>query len=145
MMDKERKKPDLQHESLQQHPFRVPEGYFDSFPDRLKDRISKLEEDRVPVRKLGKSARFRVAMAAAIVGLALVSYPVIRMTTTVGGDTSGYPDLALLEEAGIFYNDYELAGYLEEEVSPVDEEEAYLIQAVEYLAMHDVEMDLLFE
>ena len=144
-MDKERKKPDLQHESLQQQPFRVPEGYFDSFPDRMKDRISRLEEDPVPVRKLGRSVRFRVAMAAAIVGLALITIPVIRMATTGGGNAGDYPELILLEGTGIFNDDYELAKYLDEEVSPVDEEEAYLNQAMDYLAMNDVEMDLLFE
>ena len=144
-MEKERKKPDLQHESLKQHPFSVPEGYFSSFPDRLKDRISKLEEDQVPVRKLGRPVRFRVAIAAAIVGLALISYPVIRLTISGGGSSNGYPDLTLLEEAGIFNNEYELALYLETYGTPAGEEEAYLNQAMEYLAMNDVEMDLIFE
>ena len=70
MMNKEHKKSALQQKSLQQQPFRVPEGYFDNFPDRLKERIGKLDEKKVPERSLGRSVRFRIAMAAAIIGLA---------------------------------------------------------------------------
>lgn len=144
-MNKEFKKPDLQQGSLRENPFRVPEGYFDSFPDRLKDRISRLEEDQVPVRKLPGSARFRIALAAAIIGLALISYPLFRLLAPGDGSSGGYPDMALLEEAGVFSYDNELAAYLDEGENTLDEEEAYLNQAMEYLAMNDVEMDLIFE
>jgi hypothetical protein len=145
MMKKEGKYPGLQHPSLKQHPFSVPDGYFDSFPDRLKDRIHALQEEPVPLRSPGRSYRFRLAMAAAIVGLALVSYPLIRLVAPAADHSSEYLDLALLEGAGLFNNDYDLARYLEGEDATLDEEEAYLNQAMEYLATNDVEMDLIFE
>jgi hypothetical protein len=144
-MNKEFKKPDLQQGSLRENPFRVPEGYFESFPDRLKDRISRLEDDQVPVRKLAGSARLRIALAASIIGLALISYPLVRLLAPGDGYSSEYPDITLLEGAGVFSYDDELAAYLDEGENTLDEEEAYLNQAMEYLAMNDVEMDLIFE
>jgi hypothetical protein len=145
MMKKERIQPDLQHGPLKQNPFRVPAGYFESFPDRLMDRISRLDQERVPVRKLVTSHRVRIAIAAAIVGLALISYPVVRIALPGHGETDGAINLALMEEMEIFNHEYELAGYLQPDETPIDEEEAYLNQAIEYLAQNDVEMDLIFE
>ena len=156
-MKKERKKPDLGLEELKKQPFGVPEGYFESFPDRLMKRIreeekgsdGKLQEavrrPERPVRTLNRPVRFRIALAAAIVAIALITWPVIRWAIPGNGDSNGYPELALLEEAGIYYNDYELAELLATEEEAMDEDEAYVAQAIEYLAMNDVEMDLLFE
>ena len=144
-MKKERTGPDLNHSSLKEHPFRVPEGYFEGFPGRLKARISEMEGERIPVRRIGRAGRLRIAIAAAIVGLALITYPLVRNSTQQNGETNGYTDLALMEVMGVFDHDYELAGYLEPEATVVDDEEAFLNQAIEYLAMNDVEMDLFFE
>ena len=47
-MNKKIKKPDLQQESFRENPFRVPEGYFESFPGRLKEQIGKQEDKEVP-------------------------------------------------------------------------------------------------
>jgi len=99
----------------------------------------------VPVRKLVTSHRVRIAIAAAIVGLALISYPVVRIALPGHGETDGAINLALMEEMEIFNHEYELAGYLQPDETPIDEEEAYLNQAIEYLAQNDVEMDLIFE
>jgi hypothetical protein len=145
MMKKEHIQPDLQHGPLKQNPFRVPGGYFESFPERMMEHISRLDEERVPVRKIGVSHRLRIAIAAAIVGLALISYPVARMVLPGHGEAGGTIDLALIEEMEIFDHEYELAGYLQPDETTVDDEQAYLNQAIEYLAMNDVEMDLIFE
>lgn len=144
-MDKEPKKTSLQQDVLKKHPFGVPEGYFDSFPDRLKARMEELEKAPVPVRRLNRTIRIRVAVAAAIVILALISYPVIRMTAPGTGSSGDYAGLALMEDAGILLSDYELAALIETGEATPDEEEIYLNQAMEYLAMNDVEMDLIFE
>ena len=120
-------------------PFITPEGYFDSFPGRMKDLIT--EEGKVRVRKLNR-APLRWAFAAAVAGLALLSIPLTRLFTP-SPSADIYSDVALLEESGIFHNEYELAPYLEEDET--DEEEAYVSQTIDYLAMSDVEMDLIFE
>ena len=90
------------------------------------------------------STRFRIAVAAAIIGVALISYSVIRFTLN-GGNLSDYPDIALLEQMNVIEDDYYLVGFLDEEENLPSEEEAYLNQALDYLVSVDVEMDLIFE
>lgn len=161
-MHKERKIPDLKEESLKKHPFTVPDGYFESFAGRVQERINEeelsgakeqtiaAEQARhgkgksVPVRRLLSSARYRVAMAAAIVGLALISYTVIR-TVLNGENLNDSADIALLEQLNIIDDDVYLMSFIEENMEVPSEEEAYVNQAIEYLAMADVEMDLIFE
>ena len=79
-MDNHRKIPDLQKESLKKNPFSLPEGYFESFSGRLQERIREEQKSGPPVRRIGNSQRFRVAMAAAILGLALITYPILKLT-----------------------------------------------------------------
>lgn len=138
-------KPDLQNERLKKLPYTVPEGYFESFHDRLKDRISKMEADQVPGKWRLQTLRLRITAAAALLILALATYPLVRLVTQLKGEPDFYPDIALLEGAGLFDNDLELALYLDGEETEMDAEEAYLNQAMEFLATGDVEMDLIFE
>ena len=142
-MNMERKKPDLQQEALKKYPFGVPEGYFESFSDRLHERIREEESSSVPVRKIG-SARRILAMAAAVLAVALITTSIIRFINN--NDAGGlYPDLALLEQMQVFDDDRYLYEMMEEESDPLDEDEAFASQAIEYLAINDVEMDLIFE
>ena len=133
-------------EKQKKNPFMVPGEYFDTLPDRLKDRIDRMEveeqAEEQPIRRLG-SRRTMLAVAAAVAALALITFPLIRMLGPGTGADDGFVEIALLDGAGLFSNDYELAAYLEEAV--LDDEEAYLSQAAEYLASTDVEMGLIFE
>ncbi len=135
----------MQKDNKKQNPFSVPEGYFESFPGKMQERIREMEEQSVPVRRIGRSAGFRLALAAAILGMALITYSIIRITTVNDGRLPGYTDIALLEEMGIFDDDSYLIDFMETGTEPLDEEEAYMSQAMEYLAFNDVEMDLIFE
>ncbi len=139
----DRKKPDLQQKSLKNHPFGVPEGYFESFSERLHQRIKEEDSSRVPVRKIGTVTRW-VAMAAAVLAAALITTSIIRFTTSKGADGL-YPDLAILEQLQVFDDDLYLYELLEKESNELDEDEAFASQAIEYLAINDVEMDLIFE
>ena len=140
----DRKKPDLQQESLKNHPFGLPEGYFESFPERLHQRIREEEASRVPVRKIGNTTRW-VAMAAAVLTAALITTSIIRFATSNNGAAVLYPDLALLEQMQVFDDDRYLYELMDEEPVELDENEAFASQAIEYLAINDVEMDLIFE
>jgi hypothetical protein len=143
-MKMDRKKPDLQQEALKNHPFGVPEGYFEGFAERLQQRIKEEETSKVPVRRIGTATRW-MAMAAAVLAAALITTSIIRLTTSESAEGL-YPDLALLEQMQVLDDDrylYELLG--EEETAELDEEEAFATQAIEYLAINDVEMDLIFE
>jgi len=121
-------------------PFITPEGYFDYFPGRMKDLIQDGERT-VRVRKLNR-VPLSWAVAAAVVGLAMLSIPLYRLFLPSTASDS-YSEVALLEEAGIFHNEYELAPYLEE--NETDEEDAFVSHTIDYLAMSDVEMDIIFE
>ncbi len=125
------------------NPFSVPEGYFESFPDRLNERIAGLEAEKHPQRTLGRYRRV-LAVAAVFAALALITFPVVRLLSPAG-DSEDFMDLALLEGAGFFSSDYEMAAYMEESEAMMDDDEAYYSQAVEYLASVDVEMDLILE
>ncbi len=137
-------KPDLQQESLKKYPFGVPEGYFDSFPERLQQRIREEESSVVPVRRIGTVTRW-IALAAAIMAAALITTSVLRITSRDRDAGDFYPDLATLEELHVFDDDRYLYDLLEEETPELNEEEAFVTQAIEYLAINDVEMDLIFE
>jgi hypothetical protein len=143
-MKMDRNKPDLQQEALKNHPFGVPEGYFESFSERLQQRIKEEESSRVPVRKIGTASRW-MAMAAAVLAAALISTTIIRLTSSQG--TEGlYPDQALLEQMQVLEDDRYLYELLrEEELTELNDDEAFATQAIEYLAINDVEMDLIFE
>jgi hypothetical protein len=138
-------KPDLQNERLKKLPFTVPEGYFESFHERLKDRISRMEPDQVTGKLRLRTLRLRIMAAAALFILALATYPLIRLVTQQEDEPALYPEIALLEGAGVLDNEYELALYLDEEETEMDAEEAYLNQAMDFLATGDVELDLIFE
>ena len=126
------------------NPFKVPEGYFDSLPGRLEERIAGMETENVPVRRLYK-ARVGIAIAATLAAMALVTFPLIRMLSPASAQENDFMEIALLDGAGLFASDYELAAYLEGSESSMDDDDAYLSQAIEYLASTDVEMDLIFE
>ncbi|MCP4310193.1 MAG: hypothetical protein GY790_02935 [Bacteroidetes bacterium] len=131
-------------EKQKTNPFKVPGDYFEAFPDRMTDRIREAEAEQVPVRRVG-SRRIVLAAAAAVAALALLTYPLSRMLAPGTGADESFVEIALLDAAGLFSSDYELAVYLEESMETMDNEEAFLSQAADYLAGTDVEMDLIFE
>ncbi len=140
----DRNKSHLQQESLKKHPFGVPEGYFEGFSTRLQQRIREEESSRVPERRIRSTTRW-LAMAAAVLGAALITTAIIRFSG-MGSDANGiYPDLALFEQLEVFDNDLYLYEYLDTASSKLSDDEAFAAQAVEYLAINDVEMELLFE
>ena len=144
-MKKERNTIHLQQKQLKKHPFGVPEGYFESFSERLQERIRQEDESKVPLRRIGTSTRFRVAMAAAVLGVALISYSILRSTAQNSDVPGSYFDIALLEQLDVIDDNSYLLGLMESEAEELDEEEAYTSQAIDYLATNDIEMDLLFE
>ena len=144
-MKMDRNKPDLQQEVLKNHPFGVPEGYFESFSERLQQRIKEEESSKVPVRKIGTATRM-MALAAAVLAAALITTTIIRFTSSNRDSNRLYPEQALLEQMQVLEDDRYLYELMEEaELTELDEDEAFASQAIEYLAINDVEMDLIFE
>ena len=127
---------------MQKQPFLVPEGYFESFADRLHQRIQEEDSSRVPVRRIGTTTRW-LAMAAAVLAAALITTSIIRLSSSKS--EGFYPDMAILEQMQVLDDDRFLYELLEAETVEMDDEEAFASQAIEYLAINDVEMDLIFE
>ena len=140
----DRNKPDLQHESLKKHPFGVPEGYFEAFPTRLQERIREEDSSAVPKRRFGPTTRW-LAMAAAILGAALITTFLVKFSGTNSEANGLYQDMALLEQLEVFDEDVYLYEYLDTEAPELSDDEAFVTQAVEYLAMNEVDMDYLFD
>ena len=132
---------------LKENPFRVPEGYFEGFAKRLEEEMKRQEADpalRDPVRLQRDPVRLRrIAIAAAIAGLALLSWPLSRIILPSGSDIY-MEELALMESAGLYYNDYDLASGIYEE-EEMDDEEAFASLASDYLAMDSPSLDLYLE
>ncbi len=145
MKNKEQKVPYLKQELLKKQPFAVPEGYFEGFSEKLQARIRMEEKSKVPVRRIVTTARFRVAIAAAVLGVALISYSIIRFALPYSSSSGSYPDISLLEQLQGFDDDSYWMELMESETTALDEDEAYVNQAMDYLAANDVEMILLFE
>jgi hypothetical protein len=141
-MQKDRKYRKLENESMRVSPFRVPDGYFEQFPAKMLERIRELEEEAIPVRTMGNWVKLRVAVAAAILVLALVSYPLIRLLSPDSG-IYDMPDVALIEELGIIDDDRYLVGFMGTGNETLDDQEAFVNQAIDYLAVNDVEMDII--
>ena len=144
-MNKDRKKTDLQQEKLKERPFGVPEGYFEGFADRLQERIREEESSQKPVRRIITGTKFRIALAAAVVGLALISYSIFKVSSTGNVSDGNFPEMALLEQLQVFDDDRYLYDLIDGVEEKMDEEEAFAVQAIEYLAINDAEMLLLFE
>jgi len=144
-MKMDRKQSYLQQDSLKSNPFGLPEGYFDSFPERLQQRIREEESSRVPVRRIGTTTRW-LAAAAAVLATALITTSIIRLTNSDRGTDSRYPDMAILEQLQVFDDDRYLYDLIEDnDAVNLNEDDAFASQAIEYLAVNDVEMDLIFE
>lgn len=130
---------------MKENAFRVPEAYFDKLPGKLQERIA-MEEGKEPaVRRLSQRSGFRLAMAAVFAGLALLSIPLVRNMGSDADSLNPLTEIALLESAGFFSNELEVASYLEGGDAVLDDEEAYVSQAMDYLAMNDVALDMLLD
>ncbi len=87
-----------------ENPFRVPDGYFENFKDRLMDRIHQ-EQVNEP-RKSAKKINLRpfIGIAAAIAGISLAIY-ILLQTVSVNQNHENIYDIAFLEKNGIFLDE----------------------------------------
>lgn len=83
-------------EKNRKNPFQVPDGYFESFTDRLQERIAAAApQERRPVWALQPKVIYILGLFL----LLLVSYPVYRMVTGNGrNNLNSEPNLAGLAE-----------------------------------------------
>jgi hypothetical protein len=139
-----------------ENPFTVPQGYFNDLGDRVLERIrtegagavtvtgSVTEGAGISDRRAGSSPGRKISMrpyltlAASISGIALIIY--ILLQTIVGGrlDDDGYYDLALLDRAGVIYDEAIIAeAYSQIQESPYSEWDK---DAMVYLSSNEVDL-----
>lgn len=141
-------------EQAKGQPFSVPDGYFESFSDRLKERIKGhvdpgtgepgdretfAEKDE---RSVWMRIRPHFSLAAAIAGFALISFTVIRLLLGTGNLEETY-DLAFLEETGILNEAVFQETIYESEEYGETEYTDWEIDAMNYLASNGVNFDAL--
>lgn len=133
------------------NPYRVPEGYFDSFNDRLRDKIQSEEEK--PVRNLRFMLRSNLALAAAILAFALISYFSFRLISAgrIDQETRNLTYTEFLEEE-IFSLDEELLLDAYEQIDKTgsgteesQESEDYSEEIIQYLSAEDIDLSLIYE
>mgnify|MGYP006292308309 FL=1 len=148
-MSRNKKSLDALPGQAKKQPFTVPDGYFASFPDRMAERIREETQKREAETEETKSTWMRVrsyvALAAAILGFALISFTFLQI---IGINTSGDEaslDMAMLEEAGITRDDLVLMETLPAETDTEESLTEWEQEAINYLASNEVELEFLLE
>jgi len=123
-------------------PFKVPDGYFENFTDRMMSRLR--NED---VKLYGKSRKIYLrpylSLAASVSGLALIVYIVLQIVAGAHSDTDSFYNLSLLDNEGITSDESVLAeAYFNEMENAYTEWEK---EAMTYLASNEVDLLNLLE
>ncbi len=126
------------------NPFSVPDNYFSNFSSRLQERI-KMEEEiaYIPSKSIWQSVKPHLALAAAILGFALISFTTLQL---IFGENQNYDyyDMALMDKTGITLD--ELVFQETFAYSEIGEEDSYSEweeDAMIYLASNEVNLDML--
>jgi hypothetical protein len=124
--------------------FKVPEGYFESFEDRLRKKIEVKEENSIAKSRLG-IFRSPLLLAASILGFALISY------VFIGGLLREKDQTIYAETIDIGLYDYDI-DLLEETYSKVSSEEESNTEnlpdedeIIDFLIDQNIEIELIAE
>lgn len=133
-------------DELKKSPLTLPEGYFEEFPSKILDRIrqeERQENSEIPSRNRRYLIRYTVAVAASVLGIAMISLIAVRFLTGNGSQSTNDIDFALLEEMNIIHEDSDLIEFYDTGDEAYSDEDAWIENAVDYLASVDIDMDLL--
>jgi len=114
-MIKNREIKDLPEGVKKELPFSVPEGYFENFPSRIKER---LESERKPrfLKKPYMSLRPGLAIAATLAALILAGYAIIKLNFDNSIKTESAQEFAEIIEYYIYdFDDETIAAVFNEE------------------------------
>ena len=127
-------------EQAERNPFSLPEDYFSTLSSRVSEKIK--GEGNRPVISLWKRVRPHIALAASIIGFALISMIALQFILGDNVSQQDYYDLSFLDEAGILAESVlqESLDYGEEDENAYTEWEE---DAMAYLASNEVDLDLL--
>jgi hypothetical protein len=137
------------------NPYKVPDGYFDSLTERTMSAIRENQEQGEPVVNDGKPDRRIVlrpffALAAAIIGVAILATVMIRLVSTsrlserYETGNSLFADLAT-EELDTYMLEYELGQAEPPEMSQPQDGEISSEAIIDYLMMEDIDLNDIYE
>lgn len=93
------------------NPFRVPDGYFDSFPSRIMEQLSEREAVEIPMRRSFVS-RFRAVMYAAACILLAVFGTVVYVNESGLRSEDNSSDVVASSSTGSYTYEEEFADYV---------------------------------
>jgi hypothetical protein len=128
-------------------PFTVPEGYFNSFPEKIRERLQNEEVSAVSLpERVWQVLRPQLSLAAMITGFAVVGY--IGFNTLITSESQLLSDEVITEYVDYYqhdFSDYYLLSMLDfddlelEDVGYYDDADAYM----DYLYMDDIDIELI--
>jgi hypothetical protein len=128
-------------------PFSVPEGYFDSFPEKVMGRLQNEQESVISVpERVWQVLRPQLSLAAVIIGFAIIGY--IGFNTFIQSDRLLLTDDAITEYIEYYQNDfsdYYLVSMLDfdelelEDGGYFDDSDSYM----DYLYLDNIDIELL--
>lgn len=128
-------------------PFSVPEGYFDSFPEKVRGRMSNEEVSVVSVpERVWQVLRPQLSLAAVIIGFAIIGY--IGFNTLIQSEKQLLSDEVITEYVDYYHDDfseYYIMGMLDsddielEDGGYFDDADSY----VDYLYQDDINIELI--
>lgn len=133
------------------NPFRVPDGYFDTFSERL---MRRLDEETSPsvFQRMVQFVRPQFALAGGLVLFVLIGYVGFNFLLNHQPDDQVLTSTeinSLLETDPAYIDEYTLIDLVDEDqinsTTNESNEDAYDDQVADYLMDHDIEMTTLIE
>jgi hypothetical protein len=128
-------------------PFSVPEGYFDSFPEKVRVRLQNEEVTVISLpERVWQILRPQLSLAAAIIGFAIIGY--IGFNTLIQSEKQLLSDEVITEYVDYYqhdFSDYYLVSMLDfdelelEDGGYYDDADAYM----DYLYMDNIDIELI--
>ncbi len=135
------------------NPFSVPANYFESFPEKLNNRLQSKRPSPVPFpERAWQLIRPRLALAAVITGFALIGYLGLRTFTSTEQDLANSENIAMYIDfyQEDFSDQYFLSQLEEHDYYFEDPDPDYRLYGddpdlyIEYLYQDEIAMDLLY-
>lgn len=128
------------------NPFKVPDDYFKTFPDRLNDKIDTAEKTRIRRPGIIRLVKSQLALAASLLFLVAISYFAVQFILSrqdVSNQTIQYSDIM---EYGI--DEYEienlLTTYSEATINTeISETDLYNEEIIDYLIDENIDTHLI--
>ncbi len=137
------------NKSGKNNPFSVPDGYFESFPGKLRHRLQTEEQLSISfTERAWQILRPQFALAAAITGFAIIGY--LGLRTFIQSDQEWLSDENIAEYIDYYqheFNEYQILSLFENgDIYPdedlfFDEPDLYM----DYLYMENIDIDLILD